>query len=83
MVVALKVETKVKKCSFCKRPVEGHPKCDACRILCCGNDYYDPLSEFRGYRVCRKCKQHWLGLERNLGRRVSLEMFKGKGQAGK
>ena len=76
--MALRVETEVKICSFCKRPVQGHPECDACGILCCGNDYYDPLSEFRGYRVCRKCKEHWLYLERYFGRQVSFGRFKGK-----
>lgn len=56
---------------------KGHPKCDACGILCCGNDYYDPMSEFRDYQVCRICKKHWLYLEKERGQKMSFARFRG------
>jgi len=64
-----------KLCETCRLPIRGHPRCQACHILC-GPGHEGRLSDYRGYRICDSCMLDWVLFESDLNRQISLKQFK-------
>jgi len=52
---------------FCGLPFEGHPKCEACKVLLGEKHYFQPV-EFREKTLCRLCVRRWEKTDEKLGR---------------
>ena len=64
-----------KLCETCGQPIQGHPRCQSCRILC-GPDHDSHLSRYRGYKICDSCIINWIMIESQFKRQISLKEFK-------
>ena len=54
-------------CETCHLPMEGHPKCAACGILC-GLSHIYGLCTYRDVTVCSGCLRSWEVLEKEKGK---------------
>ena len=63
------------KCETCGAPINAHPDCDACGILC-GTGHFDGLpSSYREHNLCGHCIVNWKHLNRALRRRATWDEF--------
>lgn len=59
-------------CETCRRPIERHPKCEACGILT-GRGHIYSLMQYRGRQLCPACVKQWKDLERARHNKLSWE----------
>lgn len=62
-------------CETCGAPMDGHPECEGCGILC-GRGHETDLSSHRGHGLCGFCIQNWGTQERAMGRETSWQEFR-------
>jgi hypothetical protein len=62
-------------CETCHLPMEGHPKCAACGILC-GPGHIYGLSTYHGAKVCSGCLHSWKVLEKKKGKELTWPQVK-------
>lgn len=61
-------------CVACHRPLDTHPQCEACLILCGPKHDYD-IETYRNHAICTKCIGEWERLEVTVGREVTWEEY--------
>ena len=63
------------KCETCNAPMNAHPTCDACGILC-GTGHFDGLpSPYRGHNLCGHCIVYWKNRDKVLKREATWDEF--------
>jgi len=59
------------KCETCGEPMETHPKCEACGVLCDTGHLEGLPSPYRGYDLCGHCEAKWRTLDKVIGRETT------------
>jgi len=61
-------------CETCGAPMDSHPQCEGCGILC-GEGHEVSLSPYRGHGLCYLCIKSWQTQDRAVGRETTWEEF--------
>ena len=62
------------KCEVCHAPIQPHPRCDACGILC-GMGHENVLSPYRGHDLCGPCIKAWKVKDNLFGKEMTWSEF--------
>lgn len=62
-------------CETCGAPMDGHPQCEGCGILC-GGAHEAGLTPYRGHGLCPYCIKNWRSQDKAVGRETTWEEFR-------